>query len=45
MTTLDYAAAYETERHARRRRRAMLSLSTLVVFMLPIAFVGLLGLG
>ncbi|MBL8772794.1 MAG: hypothetical protein JNK30_15535 [Phenylobacterium sp.] len=43
MTTLDYATFFETQvRPRRRRRRLMLGLAAVMVWVLPVAYVGLM---
>ena len=46
MTTLDYATFFETHiRPRRRRRRLMLGVAAAIVWVLPMAYVGLVGVG
>lgn len=46
MTTLDYATFFETHvRPRQRRRRLLLGLAAVIVWVLPMAYVGLGGLG
>jgi hypothetical protein len=46
MTTLDYATLYETRiRPRRRRRRLWLAAAAVIVWVLPVAWFGLVGLG
>ena len=46
MTTLDYAAFYETEFRARRRlRRMLLGLAAVFISAVPLAYILTLGLG
>lgn len=45
MTTLDYAAIYETRIRPRQRlRRRLLGLAAVLVSAIPLAYVGLVGL-
>jgi hypothetical protein len=46
MTTLDYATFFETHvRPRQRRRRFLLGAAAVIVWVLPVAYVGLLGPG
>lgn len=46
MTTLDYATFFETQiRPRQRRRRVLLGLAAVMVWMLPVLFVGVLAQG
>lgn len=45
MTTLDYAAIYETQVRPRRQlRRLLLGLAAVLVSAIPLAYLGLVGL-
>lgn len=46
MTALDYAAFFETQfRPRQRRRRLLLGLAAAMVWLLPMAYVGLIAVG
>jgi hypothetical protein len=46
MTTLDYATFFETQiRPRRRRRRLMMGLAAVIVWVLPMLYVGVVGIG
>lgn len=46
MTTLDYASFFENEiRPRRRRRRLMMGLAAAIVWVLPVLYVGVVGIG
>jgi hypothetical protein len=46
MTTLDYASVYETQiRPRQKRRRLLLGAAAVIVWLLPLAYVGLVGAG
>ena len=46
MTTLDYATLFETHiRPRRRRRRLLLGAAAVIVWVLPMLYVGVIGIG
>ena len=46
MTTLDYAAFFETRiRPRRRRRRLLLGVAAVLVWVLPVLYVGVVAAG
>jgi hypothetical protein len=46
MTTLDYASFFENEiRPRRRRRRLMMGVAAAIVWVLPVLYVGVVGIG